>query len=154
MRGGEEGRRGRVERPEGLVWSLSLLLVFMMFIRTLGHWARPADGTLDCGRVAADDLPALERCIDIRPGDVELLAALAGAYEQTAEWERAEALYRRALAVDEEDGDIRVRLAHLLLRRGDPAGARREGMRALAVQPGRGAALEVVSLADAEAGVR
>ena len=54
------------------------------------------------------------------------MADLGGVYEQAGQWDRAEAVYRRALAIDAEDGDIRVRLGSVLLRRGDAAGARRE----------------------------
>jgi Flp pilus assembly protein TadD len=72
------------------------------------------------------------------------MAELGGAYEQAGQSDRAEAMYRRALAVDPEDGDIRIRLGQLLLRRGDRSGAEREAMGALAVQPGRSAALDLI----------
>jgi Flp pilus assembly protein TadD len=91
----------------------------------------------------------LERCLEVRPDDVEMMADLGAAYEQAGEWGRAESMYRRALTIDSEDGDIRVRLGHLLLRRGDALGARREGVAALAVQPGRAPALDLIGRAEA-----
>ena len=94
-------------------------------------------------------MPALERCLELRPDDVELMADLGAAYEQAGQWDRAESVYRRALAIDAEDGDIRVRLGNILLRRGDASGARREAVAALAVQPGRAPALDLIGRADA-----
>ena len=69
---------------------------------------------------------------------------LGGAYEEAAQWDRAEAVYRRALSIDPEDGDVRVRLGVVLLERGDRAAALREATAALAVQPNRIAALELL----------
>ena len=77
---------------------------------------------------------------------------LGGAYERLSEWDRAEAVYRRALMIDAEDGDVRVRLGAVLLQRGDAAGARREAMAALAVQPGGTAALELIRRAGGAGG--
>jgi Flp pilus assembly protein TadD len=107
---------------------------------------------VDCNHVAAHDVPALERCLELRPDDVELMADLGAALEQAGQWAPAESVYRRALAIDAEDGDIRVRLGHILLKRGDAAGARREAVAALDVQPGRARALELIASADAAAG--
>jgi Flp pilus assembly protein TadD len=127
-----------------LLWSAVLLLLFFTVIRTLGDRTRPAEAALDCDHFAAGDTPALERCLDVRPDDVELMTELGDAYEAAAQWDRAEAVYRRALLFDPEDGDIRVRLGGALLHRGDPAGARREAAAALAVQPGRTVALDLM----------
>jgi cytochrome c-type biogenesis protein CcmH/NrfG len=121
-----------------------LLFVFFTVVPTIGERTRPAEQPLDCSQVTPDDVPTLERCIERQPGNVELLADLGGAYERSSLWDRAEGAYRRALEIDAEDGDIRVRLAQILLRRGDMDGARREGTAALALQPGRAAALDVV----------
>ena len=43
----------------------------------------------------------------------EIAGALAG---KESYWDRAEAVYRRALAIDAGDGDVRVRLGGVLLR--------------------------------------
>jgi Flp pilus assembly protein TadD len=129
--------------------ALLLIIVFALVVPRLGEGTRTGEGTLDCSRVAADDVAALERCVELRPGDVELMADLGAAYERTSQSNRAEDVYRRALTFDPEDGDIRVSLAELLLRNGDAAGARREGTAALAVQPGRGPVLDVIRRATA-----
>lgn len=130
--------------PAQLIWSAALLLLFFTVIRTVGERTRPATVALDCDHFTAGDTPALERCLELRPDDVEIMTDLGGAYEQAAQWDRAEAVYRRALAIDAEDGDVRVRLARVLLRRGDAAGARREAAAALAIQPGGAAALDLI----------
>ena len=151
-REGLEGRVGRAEQ-EGLggpaLPALLLLLAFALIVPRLGEGTRGGTATLDCSDVAADDVSALERCVELRPGDVELMAALGAAYERSSQSNRAEDVYRRALTFDPEDGDVRVSLAELLLRNGDAAGARREGAAALAVQPGRGPALDVIRRATA-----
>jgi Flp pilus assembly protein TadD len=126
-----------------------VLLVFLAAIRTTGDRTGPREPTVDCSGAAPTEVVALERCIDIRPTDVELLLDLGALHEQASEWDRAEDAYRRAIAIDPEDGDLRVRLAELLLRRGDTDGARREAAIARAVQPGRTAPLSVMRRADA-----
>ncbi|HVH25128.1 MAG TPA: tetratricopeptide repeat protein [Vicinamibacterales bacterium] len=92
----------------------------------------------------------MDRCLTVRPGDVELMAELARAYERADRWDRAESVYRRAIAVDVDDSDIRVRLGHALLRRGDSGGARREAEIAVALQPGRREPLDLMRQANGE----
>jgi Flp pilus assembly protein TadD len=128
-----------------------LLLIFFTVVRTLGERTRPVEAALDCRHVERHDVTALERCLEVRPRDVEMMADLGAAYEQRGQWDRAESTYRRALGVDAEDGDIRVRLGSILLRRGDAVGALREGVAALAVQPGRAPALDLIGRAEAAA---
>lgn len=84
-------------------------------------------------------IPALERCSRLLPADVELMADLGVAYEAAGQPDRAEAAYRRALAVDAEYADVRRRLAMLMLRRGATDEARRQVEAALLVQPNRAA---------------
>jgi Flp pilus assembly protein TadD len=127
-----------------LLWSLALLVIFFTVIRTVDERTRPAAVALDCDHFTAGDTSALERCLELHPDDVEIMTDLGGAYEQAAEWDRAEAVYRRALAIDGEDGDVRVRLGRVLLERGDADGARREAMAALTVQPGGAAARDLI----------
>jgi len=150
---GREGLEGqeRLEAkppPAQLVWSLVLLLFFFIVVRTLGERTRPTTVALDCEHFTAGDTPALERCLELRPDDVEIMTDLGRAYEQAAQWDRAEAVYRRALAIDAGDGDVRVRLGSVLLQRGDAAGARREGTAALAIQPGGAGALDLIRRAE------
>jgi Flp pilus assembly protein TadD len=133
-----------MERPA--LPAVILLLAFFSVGRSIGERTRPVEDALDCSHAAAGGTPVLERCVELRPDDVELMTELGDAYEVAAQWERAESIYRRALVADPEDGDLRVRLARLLVRRGAVDEARREGMAALALQPGGPAALEVSKL--------
>ena len=95
-----------------------------------------------------NDLGLLERCSAIYPNDVELLKDLAAAYESASAASRAEATYRRALAVDPSYAELRLRLGLLLLRRGADAEARHEATEALRVQPNRQALLDLLHATD------
>ena len=91
------------------------------------------------------DLPAtLERCSALYPNDTELLADLGAHYEAGGRRSEAEAVYRRALAVDPGYAELRLRLGRLLLARGAAALARREAEAALEVQPNRQALLDLL----------
>jgi cytochrome c-type biogenesis protein CcmH/NrfG len=93
-----------------LAWPYGLLVVFIVVIRTLPALTRPAAAPDDCERVPRTDAAAMERCLTLRPDDVELMVDLADGYRRAGDRERATALYRRALAVDPDDGDVRRRL--------------------------------------------
>jgi predicted Zn-dependent protease len=93
--------------------------------------------------VRTDVIAAFERCSSLYPNDVRLLADLGALYEATGDQAQAETRYRRALLVDPDDGELRLRLGRLLLRRGAAADARREAEVALKVQPNRQALLEL-----------
>ena len=114
-----------------------ILLTAFLIVRTLGELATSSVSPLDCELIAAADMTAMERCLTVRPADIELMAELGRAYERADRWGRAESIYRQALEVDVDDGDMRVRLGQLLLRRGDAVGARRQAEIAVALQPGR-----------------
>jgi len=90
------------------------------------------------------DLSLLERCTALYPGDVELLAELGTASERVDPL-GAETTYRKALDLDPDYADLRLRLARLLLRRGAPADAVREAEEALRVQPNREVLLELLA---------
>jgi len=96
----------------------------------------------------ADAIRRLEPCATIIPDDVELLADLGAAYEAAAQSGEAERLYRQILALDDEYADIHVRLARLLLQRGDTAAARRHLERALQIQPNRRTIVTMIEQAD------
>jgi len=104
-------------------------------------------GVADSART--DLIPAMEQCRARHPDDVELMADLGRLYEVANRSADAEAIYRRALSIDSGDGDLRLQLGRLLLKRGDAAAAHREAEAALVVQPNRQAILDL--LHDAEA---
>ena len=93
-------------------------------------------------RSRADLIPVLEQCSALNPTDVELMADLGSSYEAHQRPADAEAVYRRALLVDPGYADTRMRLAKLLLARGDAPAARREAEAALRIQPNRASILE------------
>ncbi len=85
----------------------------------------------------ADAIPRLEQCATIVLDDVELLADLGAAYEAAGRSADAERIYRQILTLDDTYADIHVRLARLLLPRGETVAARRHLERALQIQPNR-----------------
>jgi hypothetical protein len=93
------------------VWPYGLLVAFVVVIRVLPVVTRPRAAADDCERVSRTDASAMERCLVLRPDDVELMVDLADGYRKGGDPARATALYRRALAVDPDDGDVRRRLA-------------------------------------------
>jgi tetratricopeptide (TPR) repeat protein len=99
-----------------------------------------------------DVLAALERCSGLYPADVELLADLATQYEAAGRRDKAETVYRRALAADPGYAELRLRLGRLLLARGAGELARREAEAALEVQPNRQALLDLLHDAQQRTG--
>jgi cytochrome c-type biogenesis protein CcmH len=96
-----------------------------------------------------ESLLRLERCSVLAPNDVQLLADLGAAYEAADTPAKAEAAYRRALALDPDAADVRLRLGTLALVRGDAGEARRQAEAALRVQPNRRALVDLLRAADA-----
>jgi tetratricopeptide (TPR) repeat protein len=90
----------------------------------------------------------LEACSSLDPGDVELLADLGRSFEATDRL-RAEATYRRALALDPGYADLRLRLGDLLLGRGAADEALAEAEVGLQTQPNRRALLDLRAKAAA-----
>jgi len=88
-------------------------------------------------------LALIERCSALYPEDPVLMGDLGSAYETTGELARAEEAYRRALELDPDFADLRLRLGTLLLRRGAVSEAEREATQALLVQPNRHTLLEL-----------
>jgi tetratricopeptide (TPR) repeat protein len=69
---------------------------------------------------AEQRLPALVKQLeDEHPNDFARLALLAGLYEETGDSTRAIATYRRALAIDPRQIDLRLRMIRLLQANGD-----------------------------------
>lgn len=102
----------------------------------------------DSPPVARLDLTGiLERCAALYPRDVELLADLGAQYERIGQTTQAEAIYEKALLIDPEYAELRLRLGRLLLQRGARAEARDQAARALRVQPNRQALLDLLDAA-------
>lgn len=131
---------------------LGVLLLFAAFIRFLPGLVQPHVVREDCEAadvVSRGALDTLERCAAQRPDDVELLLMLGDRLEQTHQPARAEAVYRQASRIDPRDGELHVRIARLLLERGDVDNAAAEGRLALEIQPRNPIALDLVARAGA-----
>lgn len=117
------------------LWPIALLIVFVVSFRRPTTETARAEPVQLC-EAREHDLRALESCVDAEPRNVELLTDLGDAYRQAGDGGRAEAAYRRALAVDPADGDVHLRLGRLLLDHGDRHAAAVEAQAALQSQPG------------------
>jgi Flp pilus assembly protein TadD len=140
------------ERWIRLLSPLALLALFALAGRGLPSRAKAPTAPIDCDRASRRDLPTLRKCVAMEPDDIELMTELAASFESAGEWDKAEAEYRHALAIDPEDGDVQIALGRVLLQRGDKAGARREAAGALKVQPGSRPAESLLRRADAAEG--
>jgi Flp pilus assembly protein TadD len=76
-------------------------------------------------------------------GDVALLTDLGDQLAQRGDTPGAERAYRRAVAIDPDDAEVRRRLSVLLLRRGAREEARIQIASALRIQPNRTALLDL-----------
>jgi tetratricopeptide (TPR) repeat protein len=129
-----------------LVASLASVALLVTMLPIRADDAAERASTMECltlsARFPADDaspIPAYERCRDLDPHDAVLEYDLATLYEASGD-PRAEASYRRAVAIDPSYADAYVRLGWLRLRRGDAAGARSDAERALTWAPNSAAA--------------
>jgi len=127
---------------------LALLVVFLGTFRKTSHDAADHAAPL-CEETSASELPTLEACLSLDPQNVELMTEIGDRYAATGAGDRAETMYRRALAVDPHDGDVHLRLGDLLLTRGDADGARAAAQAALRSQPGSVAAERLIERAAA-----
>jgi cytochrome c-type biogenesis protein CcmH/NrfG len=144
--------------PTRILWSVSVLAVLWVVLPV--PLPNPSSGpsSSECLTLSdappdlerADLVPVFERCSASNPTDVELMADLGLFYESAGRWSDAEAVYRRALRVDPDYADLRIRLGRLLLKRSDSVGARMEAEAALKVQPNRRAPLDLLHDADPE----
>lgn len=89
-----------------------------------------------CDTADGAETATLVNCLALQPRSVELLVALGARFEDAERWRDAEAMYRRAVAVDARDADVQLRLSRVLLRRGDREGARIALARVQALRPG------------------
>jgi len=123
-----------------------LLAAFVATARGGARSAGPVDATsaVACELTPPLEVDGLERCLAVSLRDIELMLDLGSAYEAQRDFERAETIYRRALSVDSKDADVHVRLAQVLLRRGEHAEATREAHIALTLQPQSSRALTLL----------
>ena len=148
--GNAEPTTRQTDTPQPHVLAPAVLLCVFAFALPLRLSSGPASGiskaeclTLADGpRQPAPPLTLIEECSALLPDDVELLADLGAAYERI-DSRKAEAAYRRALAVDATFADLRLRLGSLLLRRGAAAEAVAEAEAALRIQPNRHVLLDL-----------
>lgn len=134
-----------------LLLSLGMLLVCAGALRRMPAADTTTGAQPDCDTYPTADVATLERCLERDPAGVEVLIDLGAAYEADTRTDRAEAMYRRAIAADPHSGEAHVRLGHLLLALHDLRGARREAEAAGQSQPGRAAVRELTA-ATAAAG--
>jgi Flp pilus assembly protein TadD len=132
------------------MWPAALLLVFLVTFRRTSGDASVEPSAPGCDDVRAATLAALEQCLALDSRQVEVLGAIGDIHRSSGAGDRAEAMYRRALAIDPQDGEVRLRLAGLLLARGDLEGARLEAEAALGSEPGNPAAERLIERASRE----
>jgi tetratricopeptide (TPR) repeat protein len=140
-----DGVRGWIDA----FWPAALLVLFLATFRTTGRESVYDQSSPNCDPLRKSDIATLERCFALDPRNVELMSDIGDHYRVSGSTDRAEAMYRQALAIDPRDGDVHLRLGELLLARGDAAAARREGQAALASQPGSMDAERLVERATA-----
>ena len=117
------------------LWPLALLVIVLATFRKTSHDSTNQSVAV-CEEADTSPLAALEQCLALDPQNVELMTEIGDRSVASGATDRAETMYRRALAVDPRDGDIHLRLGELLLKRGDAAAARTEAEAALETQPG------------------
>jgi len=132
------------------LWPAALLILLLATFRR-----SRADGSIgqpvhECDEARADSLSTLQECLALDSRNVEVLTALGDVHARSGAGERAEDMYRRALAIDPDDGEVRLRLSALLLEQGRSSEAQIEAQRALLSEPGNAAAQELVERASRE----
>jgi Flp pilus assembly protein TadD len=140
----------KARRAAALLWPAALLAAYLGTFRRTALAPRDEPDAVDCERSSQDaaftnDIALFERCLTRDPTNVELMTDLGAAYAASGAPGRAEATYRRALAVDPRDGDLHVRLGEILLKRGELASARAEAEAALRWRPNASAALRLLT---------
>jgi cytochrome c-type biogenesis protein CcmH/NrfG len=147
-----QGRRA-LGRIGGVVWPLALLVAFAGVFHGGPATSDGGRPDADCESTPTADIALLERCLAHDSRNVRVMHDLAGAFEATGRVDEAEALYRRTLSIDPQDGESRLRLAAFLLRRGRVDDARVEARRALEVRPHSPAATHITAEASGRVAV-
>jgi tetratricopeptide (TPR) repeat protein len=142
-------RRDALRRWGNVAWPLLLLGAFLGSFRHDRGGAAVHSAAVDCVSPAELDARALEQCLAADAIDVELVTEAAGRAATAGDAARAAALYRRALSLDPDDGEIHRQLGEVLLASGDARGARAEAASAVAAEPGGEAAEDLLRRASA-----
>ncbi|WPO98671.1 tetratricopeptide repeat protein [Pseudomonas sp. HR96] len=98
---------------------------------------------------SAPRLEQLHKALELSPNDPANLVAMAQYHRSEGHWEQAEAFAREALQSDPGHPGAVVVLGHLLLRRGDTAGAREHAIWALQENANDRAALHLITAVKA-----
>ena len=80
-------------------------------------------------------LEELERKFAAKPGDVEIVLALANAYADHGRWEEAATMYKLAIELDPENGDLYNRLGIVFVSVDDPVEAEESYLHAIRLSP-------------------
>ena len=140
----------RMRRWIDALWPAALLLVFVATFRRTSGEAPGGQAAPDCDEAHARTLAGLDECLALDPGNVEVLTALGDVHARSGAPDSAEVIYRRALAIDPQDGVVHLRLGELLLAHGNAVGARFEALAALRSQPGNPIAEQLIERASPE----
>jgi Flp pilus assembly protein TadD len=135
-----------VRQLVGVLWPLALLVVFGAVFHGQARRSVAPDQVAECAASNAASLAVLEGCLAVQPDDIELMIGLGQQYGAAQRWADASRIYKRALSIDPDDGELHVLLGQTLLELHDVEGARAEGRRAVAIQPGNPAAVRLAGL--------
>jgi len=127
-----------------VAWPVVLLVIFLATFRGSAE-PRGRDDSIDCESPETLDTPTLERCLTFNPRQATAMTELGDRYARAHETGRAEAMYRRVIAIDPQDGEVRLRLARLLRARGDVSGSVAEAEAALVTLPGNREAEDLIA---------
>lgn len=127
-----------------VAWPVALLVVFLSTFRESAE-PRGRDDSIDCESPETLDTATLERCLTFDPRQAAAMTELGDRYALAQDAGRAEAMYRRVIAIDPQDGEVHLRLAKLLRARGDAAGSVAEGEAALVTLPGNREAEDLIA---------
>lgn len=125
--------------------ALTLLAAFAAAFQQSSRDRSDVAAVTRCEIDMPDDEAALAECLVLAPDNIEVMLELAQLYEAAGQWDRAEAMYRRASEVDPRDAELHLRLGRAMARRGDAAGALEEGQLVLALRPNSAAALALIN---------
>ena len=132
------------------LWPAALLIVFLATFRRDRADVSVNQPAQECSEVRDAALSTLQQCLAVDPRNVEVITAIGDIHARSGAPVRAEEMYRRALAIDPDDGDLRLRLGALLLDQGRAREAQIDAQHAVVTQPGNPAAQQLVERTSRE----